>query len=236
MINIVGGVSVLLAATSLAGAADLPFKAPAPAPFVPSAYYDWTGCYIGANLGRVFSNARDTLNVFGMPAAGNAAFNGGVAGGQIGCNFQSGNFVYGIEGDGQVRIPVTQFGTAITQLGAVTSTMPASGTLRARLGYAPVNNVLVYVTAGGGAGYQATALTQGTLANPITQVNQQIRAIWTVGAGVETAIYRNWTAKFEYLYSATGTNTANFNINGIPSTTTTRFNDNLVRVGVNYRF
>ena len=232
----VRAVSVLLAATSLARAADLAIKAPPSAPFARSAYYDWTGCYIGANLGRAFANARDNLNVFGMQAAGNSSFNGGVAGGQVGCNFQTGSLVYGVEGDGQVRIPITQFGTAITMLGAVTSAMPASGTIRARIGYAPVNNVLLYVTAGGGAGYEAVALTQGTLANPITQVNQQIRAMWTVGGGIETAVYRNWTAKLEYLYSATGTTTANFNIMGIPSTVTTRFNDNVVRVGVNYRF
>jgi outer membrane immunogenic protein len=231
MKDTIRGVLVLLTATTLAHAADLPLKASAP-----PAYYDWTGCYIGANLGRVFSNARDNLSVFGMPAAGNAAFNGGVAGGQVGCNVQTGKLVYGVEGDGQARIPITQFGTAITMLGAATNTMPVSGTIRARLGYTPVNNVLLYVTAGGGAGYEAVALTQGTLANPVTQVNQQIRAMWAVGGGIETAVYRNWTAKLEYMYSATGTTTANFNIMGIPSTVTSKFNDNVVRVGVNYRF
>jgi outer membrane immunogenic protein len=230
----VRGVSALLAATSLARAADLPAKAAPPA--TPSAYYDWTGCYVGANLGRGFANARDNLTVFGMPAAGISSFNGGIGGGQVGCNFQTGNLVYGVEGDGQARIPVKTFGTAITQLGAATNSLPVSGTIRARIGYAPVNNVLLYVTGGGGIGLDVVALTQGTLANPITQVSQQFRALWTVGGGIETAVYRNWTARLEYLYSATGTTTANFNIMGVPSTVATRLNDNMVRVGVNYRF
>jgi hypothetical protein len=64
----------------------------------------------------------------------------------------------------------------------------------------------------------------------------QTRGLWTIGAGVETAIYRNWTAKVEYLHLETGTTTANFNIMGVPSSVSTRLNEKTVRVGVNYRF
>jgi outer membrane immunogenic protein len=173
---------------------------------------------------------------FGQTAAGATTFGGGIAGGQGGCNFQApNNLVYGFEVDAQASFPV-QFGTAITTLGAVTNSLPVSGTVRGRIGYAPVSGVLLYATGGGGIGLDVVALTKGTMANPVNQVSMQTRGLWTVGAGVETAIYRNWTAKVEYLHLETGTTTANFSIMGVPSSVGTRLNENTVRVGVNYRF
>jgi hypothetical protein len=63
---------------------------------------------------------------------------------------------------------------------------------------------------------------------------------WTAGAGVEIALWTNWSAKFEYLYvSANGaTVTAPIpNALGIGiATTPMEYRDNIVRVGVNYRF
>jgi outer membrane immunogenic protein len=143
--------------------------------------------------------------------------------------------VYGIEADVHAHFP-TQFGTAITPFGAVTNAFPVSGTIRGRIGYAPVDRVMFYLTGGGGVGLNVIALTQGTMANPITQTSMQTRALWTLGAGVEAALYANWTIKFEYLYLNAGTTTANFNIGGVPSTVTTKLNDNFFRVGVNYHF
>jgi outer membrane immunogenic protein len=232
MKRILHGACMLLAAATLARAADL-----ARSPARPDlTNYSWTGCYVGGSLGGGFANATNNVTVLGLTGAGATTFGGGVGGAQAGCNFQtSNNLVYGFEVDGQARFPV-QFGTAITAVGAVTNSLPASGTLRGRIGYAPVSGVLLYVTGGGGLGLDVVALTQGTPANPITQVSMQTRGLWTVGAGVETAIYRNWTAKVEYLHFETGRTTANFNIMGVPSTVSTRLNDNVVRVGVNYRF
>jgi outer membrane immunogenic protein len=60
---------------------------PAPLP------YSWTGCYVGIQAGgsletdSTFSQA----GVFG---------NGAIAGGQVGCNYQTGMLVFGIEGEG----------------------------------------------------------------------------------------------------------------------------------------
>ena len=63
---------------------------------------------------------------------------------------------------------------------------------------------------------------------------------WTVGAGVEIALWTNWSAKFEYLYvSANGANVTapipNTLGTGI-ATTPMEYRDNIVRVGVNYKF
>ncbi len=87
-------------------AADMPLKAPeAPA-------YQWGGCYLGVNLGGGSSgtNFGSTVDPGTYLAAGDAATVSGsgsgganadgiLAGGQVGCNFQSGTLVYGLEGD-----------------------------------------------------------------------------------------------------------------------------------------
>ena len=84
---------------------------------------------------------------------------------------------------------------------------------------------------------------------------------WTIGAGIENAIWANWTWKIEYLYVDLGSITANatgglgtfggFSGNcygaiggtfciaahGTPQGgVTSKFTDNIVRVGLNYQF
>ena len=65
-----------------------------------------------------------------------------------------------------------------------------------------------------------------------------IRWGWTVGAGVEAAIRDGWTAKLEYLYIDFGNVTDT--LVGIapitPIATRSHVTDNIVRVGVNYRW
>ena len=87
-------------------AADLPLKAPeAPA-------YQWSGCYVGLNLGGGASGTNFTTTVgpgthlldpdpavvAGSGGGGKNA-DGPLAGGQAGCNWQSGMLVLGLEGD-----------------------------------------------------------------------------------------------------------------------------------------
>jgi outer membrane immunogenic protein len=59
-----------------------------------------------------------------------------------------------------------------------------------------------------------------------------------VGGGVEAALWSNWTAKLEYLYIDFGTvNDALIGIAPItPIVTSSRVTDQIVRVGLNYRF
>src|SRR5262245_6069278 len=121
---IVGTLSALAlgAALSPAVAADLPVKARPVAPVVQ--VFNWTGFYIGGNAG--YSWGRNDFNLagasttrtqvfraFGLPAqtqlsdvstaaaivgSGNANVNGGIAGGQIGYNWQvDRSWVLGLE-------------------------------------------------------------------------------------------------------------------------------------------
>ena len=89
-----------------ASAADMAMKAAQPAA------YQWSGCYVGANVGggasgSNFGTASIRERIFLGPdpavvAANGSGSHGGdglLAGGQVGCNFQIGLLVAGLEGD-----------------------------------------------------------------------------------------------------------------------------------------
>jgi outer membrane immunogenic protein len=140
------------------------------------------------------------------------------------------------------------------------------GTVRARLGVTPISNLLLYSTGGlayGGvrSSTQINFNNTGTNFNtggPVPPGSSSgsfsdTRFGWTVGGGLEWMFSSNWTARMEYLYYdlgsaryATGGYSADlgFFSTGFPdsgvqtvgTSTTTHFNGNIVRVGVNYKF
>jgi opacity protein-like surface antigen len=79
-------------------------------------------------------------------------------------------------------------------------------------------------------------------ANPTstTFFDQRTKAGWTVGAGAEVRLGGNWTGKVEYLYLDFGTvaTTATLPQNSTPIAVNfnSRVTENLVRLGVNYKF
>src|SRR5512136_261094 len=82
-----GAVGALVLLTSGTFAADLPRK-PQPAPMLSAmSPYNWSGCYIGANIGGAFGNASVTGN---GGSGGEVSTNGSgfAGGGQIGCDYQ----------------------------------------------------------------------------------------------------------------------------------------------------
>jgi outer membrane immunogenic protein len=94
----------LLAAGS-AMAADMPTRTPTYKAPPPVAVFSWTGCYIGghggyaraqANHGVSFDDANESPEFF---FTNNFSPSSGVYGFQGGCNYQSGRYVFGIEGD-----------------------------------------------------------------------------------------------------------------------------------------
>jgi outer membrane immunogenic protein len=102
--NIIVGlaVSALLIAVPLsaAGAADMPLKAPPPPP---APIWTWTGFYFGVDGGGAWSQS-NTVTLTNPPTvvpgvAGPGAAEGGFGGGQIGYNWQIGQFVLGAEAD-----------------------------------------------------------------------------------------------------------------------------------------
>jgi outer membrane immunogenic protein len=225
--------SVSLATCAVAQAADIArpvYKAP---PVVVA--YNWSGFYIGGNVGYGWGNVDGSA--FGLSAS--ADVDGWFGGGQIGWNWQAPGspWVWGVEVDSQFADISNNliFGQAGNNAIGVWSSLDYFGTARLRLGYA-WDRVMFYGT--GGLAWGTNEIGGSLLVNGVTFNNggsSNTHIGWTVGAGFEWALMDNWTAKVEYLYLALG------NENYFPNTLAgLGFDADLdvhtVKVGLNYRF
>jgi outer membrane immunogenic protein len=137
-----------------------------------TATFSWARLYIGAYAG------------YGWASAPGLDAQGGVGGVQIGYNFQTGNFVFGIEGDGALaNISQTLSGIAFGVPLSATFTNDTLVSLRGRVGVA-LGNVLFYATGGGGGGHgKITGTSLG-----VTVLGDAWRSGWSGGGGIEWAI------------------------------------------------
>lgn len=276
------GTVCTIALTQIASAADLPVKAPAAPIAVPN---NWSGFYVGAHIGGGWGN-RDVnfspidplITSFfalqdGAPAPISFRTSGVIGGLQLGYNWQfNRNWLAGLETDfswsgmdgsgSNSHIVNGGPGGLIPFTQTVSESIKWFGTVRARLGYLPTDNLLAYVTGGFAYGrvehtgtYTDTGnsygIANGTFSFLCTSgvacfagSSSKVATGWTVGGGVEYAIWQHWTLKAEYLYvslegkSITETALA-FTPGETPSSFTAHFNRtnfNVARVGVNYRF
>ena len=180
----------LAALMGSAQAADVVYQeppAPSPAPMM-SPVVSWEGAYLGLNAGYGFGGR--TLGAAGGPIT----TNGWLFGGFAGYNFQNGAFVYGLEGD--VGYSGINGGNGTTY-----SRQGLEGSLRARLGYAVTDDILLYTTAGGAATQQRIYDAAGTAAAGAFG--------WTVGAGIDAKVTDNMFGRVEYRYSDFGNATLN---------------------------
>jgi len=191
-------------AAGTAAAADLPRPSYYTAP-APLSAYSWTGPYLGGNLGYEWGT---TSNNPTHPRG----FAGGV---QAGYNWQTGQLVFGGEGD-------IQLSGASDTFAPWKFSNPWFGTLRARAGYA-ISNFMIYGT-GGIAFGELQAQTIGLLSESHTNVG------WTAGVGLEAGFAANWSAKVEYLFVDLASNT--FTLTG----TSNGLSASVFRMGVNYHF
>jgi outer membrane immunogenic protein len=188
-----------------------------------AASHNWSGCYAGAQAGGGVQN--------GAFAGVNGA--GGLAGGQAGCNYQSGQIVFGIEGEAawsslQDKADSAQPGSF--QQSAIRNHWSAD--LAARGGIA-VDRALIYGKAGvaqGGFAFSSMDST-GNFANASRTFTGVL-----LGGGIEYAFAPNWSAKLEYDHIAYVGRDLLFT--GIPSDSIMResVSDSLVKVGINYHF
>jgi outer membrane immunogenic protein len=206
-------------AASPAIAADLPMKA---VPALPA--YLWTGFYGGVNLG-------------GDWRASGADASGVIGGAQVGYNWQFGSLVLGGETDIQgtslhgSTVLFSTIGHSITS----NTSLDYLGTLRGRVGLAR-DRWLVYGT--GGLAY--TTINHdgmGLVGVAGTYSGSNEKTGFTVGGGVEWALWDRWSAKAEYLYTQFPSFTNVYTTTSHPITV--NYGDlklNILRVGVNYRF
>jgi outer membrane immunogenic protein len=299
---------VALSAGGSALAADMPVKA---RPLPPPAVYSWTGFYVGANIGYSWGRSSNDWNFYApnsnilnplsttCTSAGGGALcaagsdsnklNGVIGGLQAGYNWQTGQFLVGVEtdiqasgqkGDGifSTGFPVgSRFPPALVEA-TYTQKLQWLGTARGRIGFA-TDRTLLYVTGGlayGRVAINGSATVTGTddapglppnttpCDDPIeigfgrclfaSWSNGVTKVGWSLGVGAEGAIADNWSWKIEYLHVDLGRVTTNFAtgpgcygnggagglicflIGSGSGTISSRITDDIVRVGLNYRF
>lgn len=228
--------ATVFALTQAASAADLPVKAPVyKAPVVAPAY-NWTGFYVGANIGYSWGRQDVLVDDFLL---GTPHVDGVIGGGQVGYNWQWNQLVLGLEadiqgsgqkGDGSF-IPGPNLRVVTSY--AFTDKLDWFGTVRGRIGYA-IDRWLPYVT--GGWAYGGGSIS-GTTTTPTGSFSgSKTYSGWTVGGGLEYAFLNNWSAKVEYLYIDFGDGPS-VAVPPSPAVLTGgRLTDNIARVGVNYKF
>ncbi|WP_420134767.1 outer membrane protein [Rhodopseudomonas sp.] len=243
-------------------AADLPartYKAPPPAIV---AAYNWSGFYVGVNGGYGWGKGDTSYDPLPTPAAFinlaptdvSLKPKGGLAGGQIGYNWQVGAFVGGLEADIQwadirsdaLVSPIIQNNLTPYGAGSYLATSEKIkwfGTVRGRVGFTATDTLLLYGTGGlayGDVEYSANAnfLPVGTVQYPVSFSKTKVG--WVAGAGAEWAFAPSWSAKFEYLHYDLGNESTVANPVPVNPPFQVSYgwktSGDLVRAGINYRW
>jgi outer membrane immunogenic protein len=187
---------------------------------------------------------------------------GALGGGQVGFNWQWGMWLAGIETDlqqahqrvwkssacaGAICNPAVPFEAPVTLLHQ--NNLDWFGTVRGRLGATITPSAVAYVTGGFAYGeIEHVGTIYGTgvdafgnfIANGNNFISRQTRVGWTAGAGLEARLLGNVTGKVEYLHIDFGTDFAPavspLNARPIAVDLRSRITEDLVRVGLNYKF
>jgi outer membrane immunogenic protein len=240
---LLGTVGLIALGVAPALAADLPARTYTKAPAYVAAVYDWSGFYIGANGG--YGSSRKCWDFAGFVTARNAVnlnegchdATGGVAGGQIGYNWQVASWVFGIEAQGDWA---DLTGTNVSlQFPAFTNRtkIDALGFFTGRVGYA-WNNALLYVK--GGAAVASDKYNYYPTVTGITTASaSETRWGAVVGAGFEYGFTPNWSFAVEYDHAFLGARDLTFSPAGVPATQVVqriKQDVDLVTARINYRW
>ncbi len=232
--------SCLALSSAAVMAADLPMV-PTKAPVVAAPVFTWTGCYVGAHVGGgMMTNTEGSQNG-----------KGALAGGQAGCNYQDGNWVFGVEGEGSWS-GIKTISNDSTAPGNVFAFTPETFTssvqnkndfsIAARAGIA-FDRTLIYGKGGWawGSFSRSSIDAFGTPTSVETFTQSGTLDGFLVGAGIEHALTRNWTVKFEYNFIGFGGKELAFsqclNATCAPGgTSTLSATKQVFKIGANYLF
>jgi outer membrane immunogenic protein len=198
-------------------AADLPRRgtAVAPSPLF-AATPIWSGFYLGALGGHGSSNFKPTVDpalvALGLTEDLNHKADGWMAGVVGGYNFQSGNWVYGVEldaswasmkgsavNDFNITVPGVNGGAPFDLDQVQKSNINQLYLARARLGYS-IGNVLAFVAGGAAAANVQSDFVVTAFGQSVFSSDSEYHFGYTVGAGLEYKIASNWNARIEYMY------------------------------------
>jgi outer membrane immunogenic protein len=235
-----------IAAAAFSGApalaADLPTKpVPAPVSVAPEPVFNWTGCYIGANVGwlggdKKFYSPSDFYGLganvaFASPSVGGAAY-----GGQIGCDYQvDPKLVVGIRAmfDGTNSYGSSSLAPAAPAVNDIwAAKINSFGTVVGKAGYLVSPNLEIYGLGGLAFIRDHYSQTDPNGTNGLDSVSQS-RTGYDVGVGLSYMVARNLDVWIEYDHMGFGTKTVHFtNYDDV------RIKQNMdkVLVGIDYRF
>ena len=251
-----------IAFAQIAAGADMAVKAPIAPVAIP---YNWTGFYIGGHLGYGFEDSSvgitgntpavaALISLGTIPGSLSTDPTGWLTGIQLGYNYEIGKFVIGAETD--LSLADIQNKSSFGHVGPIlpfafyTTTaeqrMQWFGTLRARLGFTPINNLMIYGTGGlayGRVEYAGNINRSAILVNfNILGSDTVTKTGWTAGGGVEYALSNRWSVKGEYLYYDLGSETLT-GVQNPPPIILTQNSANyafvtrgsIVRLGINFK-
>ena len=253
-------IGMVLIGTTLSGApvAATDLKVPPLVVKSPPLVQIWSGPYVGLNIGYGWGEWDSVGTWNGLAVAPSPKVKGWFGGIQGGHNWQFDRFVLGVEADiqlsdisgsadilsvaGKPSVCTDSISAITVKCGTKTPAasqhctpavpgMTVSGdwnmnwfsTIRGRAGWT-IDRSLLYVTAG--AAIADLDQTSGGA------TSNKLKGGFTVGAGVEMAIARNWTAKAEYLYLDFGSTT----FQGTNGSITSQVQEHAVRIGANFHF
>ena len=224
----------------------------------------WSGFYAGINLGGGFGNG--SANESGhssnldfaynngngnIPSNYNITSNGVLGGGQIGYNLLIKKIILGFETDfqgsgisGNKNIYIPSTSDLCESSNNAKNDLNYFGTSRLRLGFNPVDSVMLYAT--GGFAYGNTSTSSKTAWNsggsscdgPLSGSSNTTAVGWTTGLGAEYFFIQKWSLKAEYLYVDLGKTKYTANVPTNDASMDYQFDQqyNIFRLGLNYKF
>jgi opacity protein-like surface antigen len=209
----------------------------APAYKAPVAANYWTGCYAGVHGGGVLADSFTHGFVapgVSSPGIGNNDTNtvplssGGFAGGQLGCDYQTGALVVGLQGEAAWSRLINHFNSTVERDDSTNLVWSADGAARAGVA---IDRGLIYGKAGVAAGrfeFSGTEFFPAVFEHGSTALTGLL-----LGGGIEYALAPNWSVLLEYNRIAYAGRVVHF---VTPFDQTVSATANEVKAGVNYRF
>jgi outer membrane immunogenic protein len=203
--------------------------------------YDWSGAYVGAQMGYGWSKPATNVVVlpsplFTLDIQHNA--NGALGGLYAGYNFQMrNNVVLGLEADINAANLDDKTGDSTLTSGGVTVPYPYlptsfkmswNGAVRGRVGYA-VGRFLPYVAGGVSFGEYKLRFYDKTITT-----HSSTRIGWNIGAGLDYAVTDKITLRAEYRFADFGSEKFPFSTYSFPSKNDLKTHE--VLFGVAYKF
>jgi len=173
----------------------------------PRPIYTWTGCRLGVNIGggAARTSWNDTLGTLPSGRAGylgDHTASGVIGGGQLGCDYQVGRFVFGIQGlydltgmkASNIQAQPATFTTPRDRIsvGLIDETfIQSSANVTARIGYAVQPNMLLYAKAGVARNHNLYNVSTPSLLSPSLTVSGFGQAVFTLPPSFIVALGNN---------------------------------------------